>query len=270
MSKLVNKNKIFSPEDKRDYNLDTVGAEFFELPNEYIPEKRIPITNQMASSSCVSHALSTVMSYCELKKGLEPNIYSKGFIYANRNGVNESLEGMYTRDAIKILHKEGDCQHHEFRWHMSTIKKTLEEFKKRECELQEKALPFKLKSYNRLYSVEEIKQAVYQYGAAIICYPTRKSNKTFIEPADDAMTGSHAIACIGWTKEGYLILQNSWGKLYGDKGIYYMTDKYDWREAWALQIEENTPRNPAPQYDYIPNFFHSVYEFLYWLFHSKS
>lgn len=25
MSKLVNKNKIFSPEDKRDYKLDTVG-----------------------------------------------------------------------------------------------------------------------------------------------------------------------------------------------------------------------------------------------------
>ena len=46
MSKLVNKNRIFSPVDTRDYNLDTVGVGLVELPEEFIPEKRIPITNQ--------------------------------------------------------------------------------------------------------------------------------------------------------------------------------------------------------------------------------
>ena len=40
MSKLVNKNKIFSPVDTRDYNLDTVGVGLVELPEEFIPEKK--------------------------------------------------------------------------------------------------------------------------------------------------------------------------------------------------------------------------------------
>ena len=34
MSKLVNKNKIFSPVDTRDYNLDTVGVGLVEIPEE--------------------------------------------------------------------------------------------------------------------------------------------------------------------------------------------------------------------------------------------
>ena len=249
MSKLVNKNKIFSPVDTRDYNLDTVGVGLVELPEEFIPEKRIPITNQFWSSSCVSHALSTTMSYCELKKGLEPNEYSKGFIYGNRNGQREENEGMVTRDAIKILQKEGDCPHADFRWHMSNVKTVVKAFKKRETELQKKALPFKIKSYVRLYGVEEIKQAVYQYGACVLCYPTRKSNKTYIEPATDRTTGAHAITVIGWTKD-HLVLQNSWGKLAGEEGIFYMSYNYDWREAWLLIPEDGVPRSPAPTGDW--------------------
>ena len=249
MSKLVNKNKIFSPEDKRDYTFTTTGIDLVELPEEFMPEKRIHITNQFWSGSCVSHALATTMSYCELKKGLEPNEYSKGFIYGNRNGQNEDMEGMYTRDAIKILQKEGDCPHADFRWHMSDVRIVVNAFKKRETELQEKALPFKIKSYVRLYTIEEIKQAVYQYGACVLCYPTRKSNKTYIEPAEDKTTGSHAITVIGWTKD-HLILQNSWGKLSGKNGIFYMNYDYDWKEAWLLIPEDNVPRSPAPKGDW--------------------
>ena len=261
MSKLVNKNKIFSPEDKRDYNLDTVGIGLIELPEEFIPEKRIPITNQFWSSMCVSHALSTTMSYCELKQGLEPNEYSKGFIYGNRNGYNETMEGMFTRDAIKILHKEGDCPHQYFRWHMSSVETVVKAFKKKEIPLQEQALPHRIKSYVRLYGVEEIKQAVYQYGACVLCYPTRKSNKTYIEPATDKQTGYHGIKVIGWRKDNF-ILKNSWGKLAGDHGLFYMNFNYDWREAWLLILRDDVPRKPAPKGDWFFDICNNIKEFI--------
>lgn len=267
MSKLVNKLKIFSPEDSRDYTIATASLAEEELPEEYMSEKRIPITNQFWSSSCVSHALSTTMSYCELKQGYdEANIYSKGFIYANRNGEHMNIEGMVTRDAIKILQKEGDCLHHEFRWHMSDLETVSFAFEKKEKELEEKASPYKIKSYIRLYSDDDIKRAIYRLGAVVMCYPTRKSNDTYIEPASDATTGSHAITVIGWDKTGWW-LQNSWGKCAGDSGMFHMAYDYDWREAWTFTLEPNMPRNPAPAGDKVNDFFHDIKEFFCGLIH---
>lgn len=273
MSKLVNKVKVFSPEDSRDYKYT---AEKVELPEEYIPESILPITDQFWSSMCVAHALSTTMSYCERKAGLVPNEYSKGFIYGNRNGKREDGEGMVTRDAIKILHKEGGCPHKYFRWHMSNVGSVVKAFKKDEDRLQLLASPYRLKEYIRLTTVEEIKQAVYKYGACVLCYPTRKSNKTYIEPATDKATGSHAITVIGWTKD-HFILQNSWGKLAGEGGLFYMNYDYDWEEAWALVIYPTTERDPAPKGDEINDFFFTIKEVfvgigygIKWLFNKIS
>lgn len=270
MSKLVNKLNIFSPEDSRDYNLDTVGVGLAEsIPEEYMPEKRVPITNQFWSSSCVSHALATTMGYGEIAAGLEPNRYSCGRIYADRNGKNENIQGMYTRDAIKILKDEGDCVHHEFRWHMSDYQTVKRAYDRREEELNEKSAPYKIKSYVRLYGDEEIKTAILTYGAVIMAYPMYKSNDIYIEPPKDGevSTGSHAITVIGWTKDHW-ILQNSWGELSGDGGLYYMSMKYPWREAWCVQVDTDSPRNPAPKCDYWNDLGHDAWEIfcglVYW------
>lgn len=268
MSKLVNKLKIFSPDDSRDYTLKAVGVEKQELPEEYMPEKRIPITNQFWSSMCASHTLATVMSYGELKAGLEPNIFSKGRIYADRNGQNTDMEGMYTRDAIKILQKEGDCPHHYFRWHMSDIGTISYAYQHKEEELNEKSSPYKIKSYGRLYADDDIKTAVLKFGAVVLCYPMYKSNDTYINPPKEGekSSGSHAITLIGWTKD-YWVLQNSWGKSAGDHGLFYMSKDYPWREAWFIEVNPNTPRDPAPTGDCINDFFHDIKEFFCGLIH---
>lgn len=276
MGKLVNKLNIFSPEDERDYKLsDLYELVDFELPEQHISKYNIPITNQFWSSMCVSHALSTCMSYCEAEKGIVPNIYSKGFIYANRNGKNTNLEGMVTRDAIKILHKEGDCQRAEFRWSMSDVDTVSAAFNKKEKQLEALASPYKIIGYYRLNNVEDIKRWVYLFGACVLCYPMRKSNGTYINKAEDETTGSHAIVVIGWTKT-HLILQNSWGKHSGDHGLFYMAYDYDWREAWGLYVDTNAERKPTSNTDGINQFFFSVKEFFiglgYWIkkFFSKN
>lgn len=264
MNKKVNNLKIFSPDDARDYKLE---KEEKILPEKYEPEKRLPVSNQWSSSMCVSHAISTVLSYCEMKQhGYdEPNEYSRGFIYGNRNGENENMEGMYVRDAIKILQKEGDCLHRQFRWHMSRVGLIVKKFKEREDELQKDAEPYKITSYYRLTTDEEIKQAIYKYGAAVMAYPTRKSNGTDIKPASDKVTGSHAVAVIGWDDAGWII-QNSWGKLYGKGGFFHMDYDYDWKECWSFEIAEKTPRSPAQEGDKICDVIQTVIEIIYWVF----
>lgn len=268
MSKTKNTLSIFSPEDSRDFQLKV--EEYGELPEEYLPEKRIPVTNQWRSSSCVSHALSTAMSYCELRQGYdESNIYSKGFIYANRDDETDYSEGMVTREAIKVLHKEGDCLHHQFRWHMSRTITVSKAFQKRKEELESLALPYKIAAYYRLSSDEDIKKAVYYYGAAVMAYPMRKSNGAYIEAATDKITGSHAITVIGWDKTGWW-LQNSWGKLYGKRGLYHMSYDYDWRECWTFEVAQGTKRQPAPAGSKILDFFQFFKEIFLWVFGKKK
>lgn len=233
-----------SPEDSRDYTPATIGEVEIELPDKYIPEIKQPVFMQWFSYECVAHAIVTMIQYCEQKHGWTPNNYSRGFIYANRNGENTNVEGMFPRKALKIFLKEGTCSYYSFRWGQSQLDRVMEKFEPQQEKLEQEALQYRtILNYYKLSNFDEIRTAIYNNGAAIISIRTFGTflldNK--LEPRKNytGKYGNHCVAAIGWDGD-YLICQDSYSPLahLGRGGLFYLHKDYMVNEAWSVTMND--------------------------------
>lgn len=78
----------------------------------------------------------------------------------------------------------------------------------------------------RAPTLEEIKAAVYQYGALAV---TVAAGSGLSSAADDGSVArcsdrsiNHMVTVVGWKADGKLIMANSWGEGYGDGGFAYL------------------------------------------------
>ena len=95
-----------SPRDVRDFKIKAMPAGAAPLPEEYICDLNINVKNQKSVSSCVAHAISSILEY-HAKGKYE---LSTNFIYGAQNAVCGRSEGkgMFLRDACKIVTGYGD------------------------------------------------------------------------------------------------------------------------------------------------------------------
>ena len=251
---------IPSPPDDRDYTLDKIcmmSMEVEHLPEEYILEGNIPVLNQGMYSDCVAHAIATATAYGQYKAEGKFNNLSRGYIYGNRKLSDYRGEGMMIRQALKNFNHDGDCLTTTFpyRGTYPTVKNKIAE---KPGEYAEAAAQTKLVNYCRLYSNYEIKKAIMNQGAVVVGITTFKNDmKTHIEvpTSDSVKSGGHAMCCIGWNKEGWII-QNSWGKSFGDKGKCYLPYEYPVDEWWGLTVSSSIPE---PEKD---NIFKRIWGFI--------
>lgn len=242
---------IPSPKDKRDYKEKDVCTGEIELPKTYKSEYKVAVINQGAIGSCVAHAIATTMGYCEEHAKNKHNDYSRGFIYANRRITDYQGEGLVAREALKNVHHCGDCIWDIFPWNEKypDVKKRLE--KQKEHYMNE-ASPYGIQNYYRCTTEEEVKRAIIRNGAVLVCMPLYDGFGTNVRvpKKGEKSTGSHAMCCIGWNENGWII-QNSWSKFWGDKGLCYVPYKYPVREWWAITVKDN----PINENKTIKNFF---------------
>lgn len=149
---------------------------------------------------------------------------------------------MIIRQALKNFNHDGDCVTKVFPYR-GTYPEMKAEISKKKDEYAKEAAKSKLISYCRLYSEKEIKKAIMNQGAVVVgittfedCFGTHIK----IPKADSVKSGGHAMCCIGWNKDGWII-QNSWGKFWGDSGICYMPYEYPATEWWGLNVSLVTP-----------------------------
>lgn len=234
-----------SPPDDRDYTLDKICAVSLEepvFPEEYLLEGNIPVLDQGVNSDCVAHAIATATAYGQYKAEGKFNDLSRGYIYGNRRDTDYQGEGMYVRQALKNFNHDGDCLNPKFPYRgiYPYVKAKIQEHKEEYAEAASKS---KLINYCRLYSETEVKKALMNQGAVVLGITTYKGhmNTHITPPTKDSVTsGGHAMCCIGWNKEGW-ILQNSWGKYNGDKGKYYLPYEYPVDEWWGLTASTSIP-----------------------------
>lgn len=228
---------IPSPPDDRDYTVDMAVEVKKTFPEEYLPVKRAKVLDQKSIGSCVAHAIATTMVYAELHRADKKiNDYSRGFIYGNRRIVDHQGEGLVTRQALKNLNHDGDCLFSIFPWN-----EKYPDVKMRIAENHNyyyaKAAPFQIANYFRLYNADDIKTAIMERGACVICidvYPGFSKDVKLPEPGAKKL-GGHAMCCIGWNKTGWIV-QNSWSKNWGDYGLCYIPFEYPIREAWGISL----------------------------------
>ena len=203
---------IPSPPDDRDYTLETVCAlDDEELPEEYITDKEVPVLNQGANSDCVAHAIAVAIAHGQYKAEGKFNDFSRGYIYGNRKLTDAQGEGMIVRQALKNCNHDGDCLNIVFPYR-GTYPKMKAKIAEKPEEYAREAAKSKIVNYCRLYSEREIKKAIMRQGAVVIGTTLFEGFGTHVKvpTKDSKKTGGHAMCCVGWNKEGWII-QNSWG-----------------------------------------------------------
>lgn len=266
---------IPSPPDDRDFtfakvcSVETESADAEELPEEYITEGNIPVLNQGANSDCVAHAIATATAYGQYKAEKKYNDMSRGYIYGNRRLTDYQGEGMIVRQALKNYNHDGDCLNADFPYRGSYPEMQAKIAEKPE-EYAKTASEYKLINYFRLYNEKEIKKAIMRQGSVVVGLTVFSGFGTHIRipGKDDKKRGGHAMCCIGWNKDGWII-QNSWGSWWGDKGKCYLPYEYPVNEWWGLTTCKITPEPKKDSFwKRFVGFFKGLFNLLKTFFHK--
>lgn len=238
---------IPSPYDDRDYTTETIAFSSTAIPSSYL-FVRMDVLDQGSINSCVAHACATAFGYGELSNG-KSNAHdmSRGFIYANRKDSDHQGEGMIIRQALKQLNKCGDCEQKDFSWN-ETYPKVKTRLEANKEVYLDKAQSYKILNYFRCYSEEEIKLTVLNNGAVIITMPLYSSFSAEcpMPDKDDTLNGYHAMCIVGWDETGWII-QNSWSKVWGNKGFLHVPYEYPISEYWGITVDPAIPEAPKKQ-----------------------
>ena len=224
-------SNLVSPFDLRDYKVAVTATEF---PETFVlPE--VSVKNQGSTGSCVAHACSSVVEYHNKSQEGTDVVFSTEFIYGYRPAGYHVGEGMYIRNALKTLRKLGDCPladlpgNHKCPEAMKAVEAKLDE-------LKDKAYPHRISNYAKVNTVDEIKQALMNFGYVVISMPWYKDyklkNGVYTTTAKEK-SGYHCMVLYGWNESGWLV-HNSWGKSWGKKGKFIMPFDFKWAEAWAV------------------------------------
>lgn len=228
-----------SPIDERDYRLNMIEdfAMNEDLPKSYSLKYKFSAKNQGNVPSCVGHALSV----CKEMIDDETELYSAGFIYGNRAETDSQGRGTVTREALKQLVKCGTVYQKDFP--VNVVYPEIAEIMATQYnkpELLKKALLHKSESYIRL-DIDEIKSYIYQENKPVVV--SINIYESFYKYGPDCVIpycsgkhkGRHLVVIVGWNDDKLLML-NSWGTNWGDKGYGYLRldDNLLYNEAWAL------------------------------------
>lgn len=225
---------VKSTYDSRDYRITPKD----NLPESYELKITVPVKNQGAQSTCVAHAVSTVVEYHHRRQQKKTDKFSTEFIYGLREVGYYMGEGMCMRDALKTIQKFGDPYEVDCTGN-SPLSQAIKNVSDREYELKELASPHKVSAYIRLKSDKEMKTALMEYGPIIVSMNTYKNytlegdSKVYTIHKNSTKSGRHCVMIYGWNSEGWLV-QNSWGRNWGRYGRFVIPYSFKLNEAWGV------------------------------------
>ena len=238
---------IASPYDVRDYRL-ACAASASTFPKEFSLESLSPMPDakhQGTVSSCVAHALSTIIEWFSRWQGDEISDFSVGYIYGNRTNTYNTDKGMIIRDAVAAVCEYGDVIKPLFPYNQE-VPTIIELFESKKEELYTKGIPHRFSSYYRVYGEQELKTALMSNSPVIIgmrWYSDMRVENGILTSSFEQISysGLHAVVIYGWNEQGWLI-QNSYGSNWGNKGRAIMPYDIAIREAYGVvdNITENT------------------------------
>lgn len=238
-----------SPEDNRDYQCKEYlhSNQGYPAVLDLRPDLQ-PVRDQGRWGTCSAMTAATIKEWQEKHDEFHnlDEYISPLYIYNFR--TNSPREGMFPRDTMRILLKQGSIKENSFPY----VQENLDVVPSKK--LMKEGAEMRIKSYARVdKSVDEMKKALYVNGPLYISMSVRSFNrydyKFWLPLVDgtDVNYGGHAISVVGYNDRGFII-QNSWGKNWGFGG--YVTLPYseiDYiREVWTTVDEDskNFKANP--------------------------
>jgi len=230
------------PIDQRDklfsFNLVVNPHATVKLPRIVdLRSKMPPVYDQGELGSCTANAGCAYWSYIFPVKGLQPSrlcLYEEERILEGT--VNEDA-GASMRDIGRALSKFGVCDESLFPYVVSDFCKPMTPVAVND------ALKNKIRTYSAISSLTDIKNCLALSQKPVLIgmniYPsfeTLRVSKTGIVPLpsrSERLLGGHAVLVVGYNDDvsspirgGSLIVRNSWGAGWGDKGYFYLPYSY--------------------------------------------
>lgn len=205
-----------------------------------------PVVDQGEIGSCTGNSLAGHLEFLELQEmkhkiiasteEFDPNKFSnfsRLFIYYNERVIEGTVSqdsGAQIRDGIKTLAAQGACK--ESTWLYSPTN----EFAKPSDIAYSEAAAHKISLYLRINNLGEMKHCLddgYPFVFGFTVYSSFESEevaRTGIVPmplASDDVQGGHAVCAVGYDDlKKVVIVRNSWGPNWGDKGYFYIPYAY--------------------------------------------
>lgn len=227
-------NCTLSPSDDRDWIAENIQSNNDEL--SYSPDRDIPlyldlrkdlriVRNQGNQGSCVAQVGACMKEWQEVHDSHLNTYMSPQYIYNLRE--NTDTEGMYPRNMMKILFKQGCCLETVFPYGSSVVP---------DEDVIKEAKKYNIAHYAQCKTIEGLKKALYENGPCLIATPVYHYENDIWNPKKEAdkIIGYHAMTVVGYTPTQFII-RNSWGTRWGDNGYTYFPIS-DWgkqNEVWT-------------------------------------
>ena len=249
------------PADSRDKVFKPKAA-LAEFPDIDLRDKCPPVRNQRELGACTAFGTTALFNFVRMRKGLPNWLPSPLFTYyATRAKYGEENvdNGAFVRDALKSTVKDGVAV--ERLWPYAVGKFDV----KPDQEVYDNAEKHQTLVYLSISSVD--KNAFlgclaegYPFVFGIRVYSSFMSSVKGKIPAPDktkeAPEGGHCMLCVGYVKREdgeYLIAQNSWTALWGEKGYcyipmeYFLSDAYDFWTIRDTEAPDDDTADPEPE-----------------------
>jgi C1A family cysteine protease len=193
-----------------------------------------PIYNQGTLGSCTANAMGAVFQFEQMRQQRSNFTPSRLFVYYNTRvieGTVNSDAGATMRNTMKTMVDKGVCP--ESMWKYNTCK-----FKTKpsnECYVEGEKN--QVLEYLRVtHSIQEIKECLAEghpvaFGMMLfhsfMSDDTARSGYVVMPQANEGNIGGHAVVAVGYDEtKKHLIMRNSWGTEWGDRGYFYLPYEY--------------------------------------------
>ena len=238
------------PDDRDQYLAEDDSA---KPPIVDLRSKCPPVVDQGDVGSCTGNALAGAMGFLELtdmKAKSDPAVdfssvsfqpFSRMFIYyceRDMEGDPGVDGGAQIRDGVKALASTGCCSEITWPYHTGDLLNAADTFTKPSAEAYAEAAKHRISKYLRvtgtsLNALKTCLSAGFPIVFGFTVYPSFESQATAATglvhmPAHgERPVGGHAVLAVGYDDSlQALIVRNSWGEGWGDKGYFYMPYKY--------------------------------------------
>jgi C1A family cysteine protease len=229
------------------------------------------VRNQGNFGTCVGFGSAAFKNIQEkIDQNLPVNGFSPLYIYTRCKEIDgiPNVEGTYPRTACNIL-REGILPENDLPYENLT---NIFNLPKITPEMKEKAIPYRIDSYARIYNNDllSLKQAIYLRGSVmaglLVTDSFLRPEGGFLPEPSGVIHGGHLVDFVdyddtlihtyadGKTYKGFVLCQNSWGEEYGENGFVWIPyafinwkdelNKYFIYEMWTGIDYINKPSMP--------------------------